>query len=91
MQIPEELKKMLGRLDCNAEYLIDSPEALVRRAIRVSSATERRTAKAFLEELLNNDPSFQDLMRVWFCGPIEIVFKDEAYLRNFFKLMRDEL
>ncbi|MBI4273152.1 MAG: hypothetical protein HY659_00435 [Rhizobiales bacterium] len=91
MQIPKELKAMLGRLDSNAEYLIDFPEELVFRALRTSNPIQRAVAKRFLDDLLNSTPSYQDLQKVWWSGPVEIIFKDENYLRDFFKLMRDQL
>lgn len=91
MLIPEEFKAMLGRLDCNAEYLIDYPEALISRASRVASPEQRRTVKTFLDEFLRNNPSDLELHKLWFSGPIEIGYKDQAYLRQFFELMRDRL
>ncbi|HEY4773982.1 MAG TPA: hypothetical protein VIH40_04105 [Xanthobacteraceae bacterium] len=91
MRVPEELKRMLGLLDCNVEHLVAFPEALVSRAVRESSSAERKVVKVFLDELLSRNPSYQELEKVWWSGPIEIIFKDEEYLRNFFRLMRDQL
>jgi hypothetical protein len=91
MRVPDELKQMLGRLDCNAEYLIDLPDALASRAARRSDFAQREIVAAFLDDLLSNSPSYEDLQKVWWSGPIEILFKDEAYLRKFFKLLREEL
>jgi len=69
----------------------DPPEQWIAFARRHLDQNERNAARRFLDDLLSEPRSREELQRVWFDSGAEVYFPDEHDLRQFLSLARDML
>lgn len=89
IRAPEEFKKACQNLGQGLE--ISSGQQMAEIALIGIDQRERRVIKAFLDDLLKNEHSLDELKEFWWSMPADIVFHEGEGIVAFLTLLRDEI
>jgi hypothetical protein len=91
MQIPEAFKDFASLFDLDLHDHAPNEQQMVAFAIKHTSDTQKRTVKAYLDELLRRDVSGTELQKIWVGSGASLSIPNNAELRRLLRMISEEL
>jgi len=88
MDVPEEFKRLTQCFWQGSDLEAKDEDDWIARALRLCGKKEQVVIKAFLTDLLDRDPSIEDLKTIWQSGSPSYSAHDE-HVFAFFQKIRD--
>jgi hypothetical protein len=90
MQVPEEFKRFSRCFWQGSHLEVNDERDWIGRALKLSTAEQRKVIKIFIEELLASKAEVRELQQVWNSGSPRYGLDDD-HVRDFFQLIHAQL
>jgi hypothetical protein len=91
INIPSEFRYLVGCFHQDSLEGIASEQEWIAAAVEFLGETQKEVVRGFLDDVLSGDVSNADLRRIWESSDPDFLIPNEAELRQFLTLMRNNL
>ena len=89
VRVPDEFKKACRNLGQDLDLFVKSLDDLVYTALIGITATEATAIRSFLDQLLSDRYSPDQLKSIWWSTPADLVFHDSRDVVTFLTRLRE--